>query len=111
MTANQTANLASPIQQQSNGFVLVFSNYDTTNKVANDYDWHCFFVPKYLVDIKGGTGHCFNMMSQSFGDVCSKYIYISESALTGHDNNSKAATNNGISYNNAKYVLRYVFGV
>lgn len=111
MTANQTATLATPISAQNNGIVLVFSNYDTTNKQANDYDWHCFFVPKYLVDIKDGTGHCFNMMSQSFGDICSKYIYISDTGLTGHDNNTKSATNNGINYSNAKYVMRYVFGV
>lgn len=111
MTANQTAPLATPVSQQANGIVLVFSNYDTTNSVANDYDWHCYFVPKYLVDIKGGTGHCFNMMSQSFGDICSKYIYISDTELKGHDNNTKSATNNGINYSNAKYVLRYIFGV
>lgn len=111
MTANQTANLASPVSAQNNGIVLVFSNYDTTNSQANDYDWHCYFVPKYLVDIKDGTGHCFNMMSQSFGDICSKYIYISDTGLTGHDNNTKSATNNGINYSNAKYVLRYIFGV
>lgn len=111
MTANQTAPLATPVSEQTNGIVLVFSNYDPTNQVANDYDWHCYFVPKYLVDIKGGTGHCFNMMSQSFGDICSKYIYIGDTELTGHDNNTKAATNNGISYNNSKYVMRYIFGV
>lgn len=111
MTAGQTATLASPISSQTSGIVLVFSNYDTANSKANDYDWHCYFVPKYLVDIKGGTGHCFNMMSQSFGDVASKYIYINDTSLTGHDNNTKSATNNGITYNNAKYVLRYVFGV
>lgn len=111
MTANQTAPLATPVSEQPHGIVLVFSNYDTTNGVANDYDWHCYFVPKYLVDIKGGTGHCFNMMSQSYGDIASKYLYISDTSIRGHDNNSKAATNNGISYTNAKYVMRYVFGV
>lgn len=111
MTANQTASLASSVQNQPNGIVLVFSNYDSSTSTANNYDWHCFFVPKYLVDIQGNTGHTFNMMSQSFGDICSKYLYISNTSIRGNDNNTKAATNNGINYNNSKYVMRYVFGV
>ena len=111
MTANQTVNLTQSIQSQPHGIVLVFSNYDAANSKANDYDWHCYFVPKYLVDIKEGTGHCFNMMSQSFGDIASKYIYISDTYLKGDDNNTTNGTRNGITYNNSKYVLRYVFGV
>lgn len=113
MNASQTITLPKAISEQNSGIVLVFSNYDTSTGtgIANDYDWHSYFVPKGLVAAKEDTGHCFNMMSQSFGDIASKYIYISDTQLRGHDNNTTSGTRNGITYNNAKYVLRFIYGV
>jgi len=111
MNETQTINLGSKISTQANGIVLVFSNYDSTTGTANNYDWHCFFVPKGLVSLHGGTGHTFNMMSQAFGDIASKYLYISDASISGNEVNTTNGTRNGITYNNAKYVLRYVIGV
>lgn len=113
MNASQTAYLSSPVSEQSFGIVLIFSNYDTSSGtgVANNYDWHCFFVPKELVALHSGTGHTFNMMSQAFGDIASKYLYISDTEIGGNDVNTTNGTRNGITYNNGKYVMRYVLGV
>ena len=113
MNASQTAYLTEKVSDQFSGIVLVFSNYDTssgTGKV-NNYDWHCFYIPKRLVELHEGTGHTFNMMSQAFGDIASKYLYISDTTITGNDVNTTNGTRNGITYNNAKYVMRYVLGV
>lgn len=111
MTANQTITLPSAVSAQPHGIVLVFSDYDIENSKASDYDWHSFFIPKKLVELKSGTGHGFNMMSQGFGAITSKYIYIRDTTISGNDVNTTSGTRNGITYNNAKYVLRYVFGV
>lgn len=111
MNASQTAYLTEGVSEQFSGIVLVFSNYDATTGTANDYDWHCYYVPKRLVELQSGTGHCFNMMSQGFGDIASKYLYISDKEITGNDVNTTNGTRNGITYNNAKYVMRYVLGV
>lgn len=113
MNASQTAYLTEGVSEQFSGIVLVFSNYDTSSGtgVANNYDWHCFYVPKRLVELQSGTGHTFNMMSQAFGDIASKYLYISDKEITGNDVNTTNGTRNGITYNNAKYVMRYVLGV
>ena len=113
MNASQTAYLTEGISEQFSGIVLVFSNYDTSSGtgVANNYDWHCFYIPKRLVELQSGTGHTFNMMSQAFGDIASKYLYISDKEIKGNDVNTTNGTKNGITYNNAKYVMRYVLGV
>ena len=51
------------------------------------------------------------MMSQAFGDIASKYLYIYNDRIVGNDVNTTTGTRNGITYNNAKYVMRYVMGV
>lgn len=109
MQASQTINLTEPISQQMSGIALVFSAY--ADGAAQSYDWHTFFVPKAFVAMRDGTGHCFNMMSQAYGDVASKYLYISDESIAGHANNVNTGTQNGITYNNKAYVLRYVIGV
>ena len=108
MMASQTINLTEPISSQLTGVVLVFSAYE--DGAEQNYDYHHFFVPKTFVEQKDGVGSCFNMMSQAFGSVASKYLYISDTAITGHDANTGAGTQNGITYNNKAYVLRYVIG-
>jgi len=40
-----------------------------------------------------------------------KYLYISDTQIKGHDDNVKAGSSSGVSYDNGKYVLRYVIGV
>lgn len=111
MNGSQNITLPQPVSEQPNGIVLVFSNYDASTSTANNYDWHCFFVPKALVAAHDGSGHTFNMMSQAFGDIASKYVYISDTNVSGNDVNTTNGTRNGITYNNAKYVLRYIYGV
>ena len=47
----------------------------------------------------------------TFGVIASKYLYIHDDKITGSDSNNKSGTANGITYNNAGFVLRYVIGV
>lgn len=108
MTASQTIDLAENVSEQPNGIVLVFSAYD--GKPQN-LEFHSFFVPKYAVSQWEGAGHSFQMNTVGFGYVGAKYLYISDSYITGHDDNRKSGTGSGITYNNERYVLRAVLGV
>lgn len=110
MQASHTINLSETISSQQNGIVLVFSYY--ADGAAQDNNFHSFFISKHTVLAKGGSGHTFNMCTANLNDYCSKYLYIHDNRIVGHDNNKATAKgNSGITYDNTKFVLRYVIGV
>lgn len=107
--ASQTANFSQTVSKQPHGIVLVFRGY---NSGVQNGDWHSFFVSKHEVAKHGGQGHCFFLSHTPSVMFATKYIYISDNRLTGHDNNSKSeTTSEGITYRNNRYVLQYVLGV
>ena len=107
--ASQTANFSQTVSKQPHGIVLVFRGY---NSGVQNGDWHSFFVSKHAVAKHGGQGHCFFLSHTPSVMFATKYIYISDNRLTGHDNNSKSeTTSEGITYRNNRYVLQYVLGV
>lgn len=108
MTSGHTANLKEAISKQRNGIVLVFCAYNGTNDT--NYNWQTFFVPKQLVALST-SGHTFNLNRGKFTYTGTKYLYIYDTYIKGHDDNNLSGTNNGISYDNSKFVLRYVIGV
>lgn len=97
------------ISSQPNGIILVFSKF--TNGAEVNTDFTSFFVHKNTVLNHDGIGHCFTMCTLNFLSVCTKYLYISDTQISGHDYNTqsgKAAS--GILYDNSAFVLRYVIG-
>lgn len=111
MRLGQEVALSEPVSEQRNGIILVFSGYDTSAGSPLDNRWTSHFVPKHLVGAKNGAGHSFLMATSTFSYIASKFLYINDSLITGHDNNRASGTTNGITYNNSAYVLRYVIGV
>lgn len=110
MTEAQTANLSETVAAQPNGIVLVFSFYGSSG--AENKVFHSFFIPKSLVAGQEGMPHCFFLNNTTFSYVASKYLYIYNNKITGHENNDGSGTgSSGIKYNNSNYVLRYVIGV
>lgn len=110
MTADHTINLSESINDQPNGIVLVFSKFADGAVVENNFN--SFYVSKAFINSHKGYGNAFTMMDINFGQVCHKYLYISDTYITGHANNSATGTgSSGITYANNKYVLRYVYGV
>lgn len=109
MTDTQTINLAEPISDQNYGIMLIFSAY--RDGAAADYEWTHFFVPKQFVKAHEGKGTSFFMHSVGFTYVGAKYLYISDQKIVGNESNSASGTKNGITFNNAGYVLRYVIGI
>ena len=115
MTENHTATLNDAVSAQPNGIVLVFSNY---NSGAKDEHFNSYFVPKGLVAAHSGTGHAIPVWLHPANYVFTKYLYISDTSITGHSQNSdnRGQVNNtsgGGVFNvqGNRFVLRYVYGV
>ena len=107
----QTVTFSGKVSEQKNGIVLVWSRYADGEGTKDDQFISCF-VPKKLIAQKEGKGHTFTLFANSFSNVSSKYVYISDNRLTGHTNNT--ATGSGacsVKYNNKYFCLRYVIGV
>jgi len=109
MTATHKAELAEPILSQPNGIVLTFSRY--ANGAVQDTNFHQFFVPKAFVNQMNGYGHAFFMAANKFAVIATKYLYVNNTHITGHADNNATGTVNGITFDNASFVLRYVIGV
>lgn len=109
MTGTHKITLAEAISKQPSGIVLVFSRYD--NGEPAEHNYNSFFVHKLLVAQKPGVGSAFRMNTVNFSMISNKYLYINDTTITGNDSNDATGTNNGVTYNNAAYVLRFVFGV
>lgn len=109
MSASHTVTLNEAISAQPNGIVLVFSKYEDASK---DYDFNSFFISKQEVALREGRGHTFVMATSNLGSMATKYLYISDTRITGNNHNKETGTAaSGISYINTNFVLRYVIGV
>lgn len=109
MTDAHTATLSETVLEQESGIVLVFSRI--IDGTVQDTNFQHFFVPKAFVTAKSGYGHTFFMTANKFSVNATKYLYINNTQITGHADNNATGTANGITYNNAAFVLRYVIGV
>ena len=107
--ASQTATFSQPVSKQPHGVILVFRGY---NGGAQNSDWNTFFVSKHEIIQHSAQGHTFFISHTPGTNFATKYIYISDGKLVGHDNNSKSGTGaDGVKYYNNRYVLQYVLGV
>lgn len=110
MTSGHTISLSEKVSVQPHGIVLVFSEY--VDGEAKNQSFVSHFISKRVVSNHGGCGHCFQMSTSNLNYFATKYLYISDDKIVGHDNNSLTGTGNtGISYTNNRFVLRYVIGV
>lgn len=110
MTSGHTISLSETVSSQPSGISLVFSEY-VDSEVKNT-TFTSFFVSKKVVSAHSGCGHCFQMSTSNLAYFATKYLYISDDKIVGHDNNSLSGTGtSGITYANNRFVLRYVIGV
>ena len=111
MGKDQSITLQGSVSKQPNGIVLVFSRYNASTSVADDGNFNHFFISKKFVELMPGKGSAFNMSAVNFSYICTKYLYIGDTYISGNEYNSSTGTNNGVTYANNGYVLRYVLGV
>ena len=110
MTSGHTITLAEKVSAQKNGILLVFSEY--YDGEAKNVSFVSHFVSKRIVATHSGCGHIFQMCNSNLAYFATKYLYIHDATITGHDNNSLTGTAaSGIKYTNNRFVLRYVIGV
>lgn len=110
MTNGHTATLTEKVSEQPNGIQLIFCYYNGTSDT--NWGWQSFFVSKQMVALEPGGGHTFNLTNGKFGTVGTKYLYINDDKIAGHaDNNASGTSGTGITFNNGKFVMRYVIGV
>lgn len=109
MNGNQTIQLSESIKSQPNGIVLIFGPY--RNNVLGSDSYNHEFVSKYSVMAYDGIGCVFRLSSDNFNEMGTKYLYMHDSSIGGHVNNTTSGTSNGITFNNSLWVLLYVIGV
>ena len=110
MNEGQTATLNEKVSEQHSGVVLVWSRY--TNATAQNDSFNFTFIPKSFVAMWGGYGTTSIIAGSGFNPVGSKYVYVSDTKVTGNAvNNQSSKTVNGITFVNNNFVLRYVIGV
>lgn len=106
MSASHVITLQAPISSQPHGIILVFSGYGSGG--VNNDDVHCFVYPKVLLG-QGKMTAKFPMFGGLVSVFGLKALYISDTSITGHRNNTGSGT--GIlPFNNSAFVLRYVIG-
>lgn len=109
MLAAHTVTLAEPVSQQPNGIILVFSQY--TDGSADNSSFHHRVVHKNWVALHPGHAECVQLTTSDLNLFATKYLYIHDDKIVGHDNNTKGGTGaSGITYTNSRFVLRYVIG-
>lgn len=110
MTSGHTIALAEPVSKQKSGIVLIFSEY--VEGEAQNSSFHCRFIPKMMVSQHAGSAQCIQLSTSNLAIFATKYLYISDAKIVGHDNNGLTGTGTcGITYTNNRFILRYVIGV
>lgn len=109
MTAEHSWTLSEPVGKQPHGIVLVFS--DCENNQASNKGWTQFFISKSFVAERAGEGFAFPLFSYNFSALGVKHLFIFGNKIVGSDENSQSGTVNGVTYSNARFMLRYVLGV
>lgn len=112
--ASDTITLNEPINKQASGIVLIFSLY--RDGKAEDVSVHSFFVSRVQTQYLFGGAVCPNLfmmgINSNLSIFGSKYVYISNTTLRGFSGNTSSGTSQcGITFDNSKFVLRYVLGV
>ena len=111
MGDNESITLDKPVSEQPTGLVLVFSLYRDN---VEDASIHSFFLSRVELDyLLKGKPHMFMMgINSNLSVFGSKYLYINEDSISGFEGNTNSGTAAcGITFDNSKFVLRYVIGV
>lgn len=110
MMSTHSCTLSENVSNQSFGIVLHWQYY-LSGAVQNS-DHHYTFIPKSHVAKFNGGGVVDFWVAGGGAYACRKYVYVSNGAVKGNDNNnSTAAGACGITYSNNRWVLSQILGV
>lgn len=109
MSEADAITLEKKISEQVAGVCFVFSEQSNGEPVNQSIA--SFLVSKQLVLAQTGYTHCFMMSNGLFTALGVKTLRIYDDKVTGIADNIQNGTNNGITFDNSRYVLRYIVGV
>lgn len=111
MTASHTINLSQKVSEQKNGIVLVWQAY--SNNAVQPWDYNFTFIPKWQAITNSSRGVVCYLATSHAGYIGTKYVYLFDDKIKGHNDNSTGATkgNSGITTTNNHWVLTHVIGV
>lgn len=111
MNDTQSCTLSESITSQANGIILIWSEY--TDGESVNANFNCTFVPRRFVSSHPGKGVTCFCSSATYNVVAAKYVYISDTTITGYAANDDSASEAtcGVLTSPNKFVLRYVIGV
>lgn len=106
MISTHTAHLSRDISTCQSGVLLHWQPYTS----GTTQTWgHVFtFIQKAQ---NNGTGCMVILATSKFAVVGTKYVYVYDNRIVGNDDNNKSGTANGITYNNAYWVMTQVIAV
>lgn len=106
MSDQQTIPLAEKVSEQQHGIILAWSYY--SSGTPQNYNFNYTVIPKWHVKAHTGCGIDCEM---STGAVKGhKYVYVGDTSITGHADNTTTQTFAGVTHNNTSFVLRAVIG-
>lgn len=113
MNENQKIVLSEPWTDQKNGIVLVWSAYEHDTMTTYDYQFNTHFLPKAQLDKHRG-GYSFLIIGTN-NIIAWKYLYFESDnkTISGYKDNdaSNQTGSTGITFNNDRFIIRYVYGV
>ena len=101
MTSGHTVTPTKPLDQCKNGWILVWSDYDTTNSTTCDYDFSTTLIPKIMPSGANWSGQFFlchvpaGLSSESPWNESTfvKGVRVYNNKITGHDANNQGGRN------------------
>ena len=108
MNADHTATLKQKVSEQPHGITLVFSLFSLDEYQARNEQMVEHQILKKSVSLFKGNGFAIPIFTPWQNAI--KYLYIHDDKIVGNNKNSQDFTVGGISYSNARFVLRYVIG-
>lgn len=111
MNGSQSVTLSEPVSSQLTGIVLVWRQYSNGSALAGSA--HYQYVPKSAVADYPGMGTGCLMTSATASVIGSKYVYVSDSTIKGHEANDRDATTlgSGLTVTPSAWVLTDVYSV
>lgn len=109
MRASQSVTLSRPVSETSGGIVLLWRQYDDGAPIVGGAC--CQYVPKADVAAYPGMGHSCLMTSRAGDIIGTKYVYVSDDRIVGHDDNQRGATKlvSGLTVTPKAWVLTDVY--
>lgn len=111
LLGNQFANLSKKISETKRGIVMVWSVFNTSTNISEDWGWNVFYIPKSMVSLSTGSGFTHIMATGKFENIGTKYFYVQDNRILGNAGNADTGTKNGITFANNKFALRYIIEV